>query len=219
MCLQQQAKHQGSPWKGPGLKPSSPRVSRLPGFEPRLLEPEEHAWDSSSDVPPSSSPPFVGHDDTSSEARAAPKEADSESGAEAQNESARGFHGGQLKTSKGSAQKRAGSIVGLTQGSGVQRGEGGRGCAALTARKGVAKVHRSQSFAVSITPRQVFSTMHSLQNAAAQSLQIAWKHKHSLCFHAFTAAQRTQSSFLLDCNLCRFEGCMCLHAMHSISST
>lgn len=159
MCLQQQAKHQGSPWKGPGLKPSSPRVSRLPGFEPRLLEPEEHAWDSSSDVPPSSSPPFVGHDDTSSEARAAPKEADSESGAEAQNESAGGFHGGQLKTSKGSAQKRAGSIVGLTQGSGVQRGEGGRGCAALTARKGVAKVHRSQSFAVSITPRQVFSTM------------------------------------------------------------
>jgi cobalamin biosynthesis Mg chelatase CobN len=150
MCLQQQAKHQGSPWKSPGLKPSSPRVSRLPGFEPRLLEPEELAWDSSSDVPPSSSSPLVGHDDTSSEARAAPKEADPESGAQSQIESARGSHGGQVKKSKGSAQKQAGSSRGLTQGSGLQRGEGGRGCAASAARRSVAKVHRSQSLAVSM---------------------------------------------------------------------
>ncbi len=178
LCLQQQAKHQGSPWKGPGLKPCSPRVSRLPGFEPRLLEPEEHAWDSSSDVPPASSSPFVGHDDTSSEARAAPKEADSESGAQS---------GSQVKKSKGSAQKHAGSSRGLTQGSGVQRGEGGRGCAASTARKGVTKVHRSQSFAVSI-PRQVFSTMRSLQNAAAQSLQIEAQTIALLsCFHSSAA--------------------------------
>ncbi len=187
LCLQQQAKHQGSPWKGPGLKPCSPRVSRLPGFEPRLLEPEEHAWDSSSDVPPASSSPFVGHDDTSSEARAAPKEADSESGAQSQVESAGGSHGSQVKKSKGSAQKHAGSSRGLTQGSGVQRGEGGRGCAASTARKGVTKVHRSQSFAVSI-PRQVFSTMRSLQNAAAQSLQIEAQTIALLsCFHSSAA--------------------------------
>ncbi len=146
MCVQQQAKHQGFPWKSPGLKASSPRVSRLPGFEPRLLEPEELAWDSSSDVPASSSSPFGGHDGTSSEARAAPKEADSESGAE---ESAKGSPGGQVKKSKGSAQKQAESSRGLTQGSGVQRGEGGRGCAALTARRGVAKVHRSQNLAAS----------------------------------------------------------------------
>ena len=215
MCLQQQAKHQGSPWKGPGLKPSSPRVSRLPGFEPRLLEPEELAWDSSNDVPPSSSSPFVGHDDTSSEARAAPKEADSESGVEAQVECARRLHG--VKKSKGSAQKGAGSIGGLTQGSGVQMGEGGRGSAALTARKGVAKVHRSQSFAVS-TPRQVFSSMRSLQSAAAQSLQIVWKHTQSVCFHAFTAAQHTQSSFFLTATCAAANGVMCLHAMHSAIS-
>ncbi len=169
LCLQQQAKHQGSPWKSPGLKSSSPRVSRLPGFEPRLLEPEELAWDSSSDVPPSSSSPFVGHDDTSSEARVAPKEADPESGAQSQIGSARGSYGAQVKKSKGSAQKQAGSSRGLTPGSGLQRGEGGRGCAASTARKGVVKVHRSQSFAVS-TPRQVLSSMHSLQSAAAHPL-------------------------------------------------
>ena len=147
MCLQQQqAKHQGSPWKSPGLKPSSPRVSRLQGFEPRLLEPDELAWDSSSNVPPSSSSRLIGHDDTSSEARAAPNEADSESGAQSQ----RGSQGGRVKKSKGSAQKQAGSSRGLTQGSGLQRGEGGRGCAASAARRGVAKVHTSQNLAASV---------------------------------------------------------------------
>ncbi|KAL0027909.1 hypothetical protein WJX79_002203 [Trebouxia sp. C0005] len=135
----QQTKHQGSPWKSPGLKSSSPRVSRLPGFEPRLLEPEELAWDSSSDVPPSASSPFVGHDDTSSEAQAAPKEAYSESGASSQVESAGGSHGAQVKKSKGSAQMQAGSNRGSPQGSGLQRGESGWGCAASAARRGVAK--------------------------------------------------------------------------------
>ena len=75
--VQQPARRQGSPWKSPGPKLTSPRVSRLPGFEPRLLEPEELAWDAQ----PSSSSRHQG-DDSSSEAQAAPKEADHSAGAQ-----------------------------------------------------------------------------------------------------------------------------------------
>ena len=214
MCLQQQqAKHQGSPWKSPGLKPSSPRVSRLPGFEPRLLEPDELAWDSGNDVPPSSSSPLIGHDDISSEARAAPKEADLESGAQSQ----RGSQGGQVTKSKGSAQKQAGSSRGLTQGSGLQRGEGGRGCAASAARRGVAKVRRSQNLAASalmdVVLQIAFVTKCRCRVFCHRWLGIRNKRP---CFHSDAAHTIW---FPCECNLCSFKQCMCLHAMHSISST
>ena len=71
----QHAKRQGSPWKSPGAKPTSPRVSRLPGRESRLLEPEEQSWDASSDLRPSSSTQMT-KDNSSIELQAAPKEAE-----------------------------------------------------------------------------------------------------------------------------------------------
>ena len=213
--MQQQTKHQGSPWKSPGLKSSSPRVSRLPGFEPRLLEPEELAWDSSSDVPPSASSPFVGHDDTSSEAQAAPKEAYSESGASSRVESAGGSHGAQVKKSKGSAQKQAGSNRGSPQGSGLQRGESGWGCAASAARRGVAKVHTPQRLAASV----LMDFAMQIASVARCYCTILYCNAHGSTnsAHALTAAQHTME-FPRECDMCSCKGYMCLHAMHSVSS-
>ena len=71
----QHAKRQGSPWKSPGAKSNSPWVSQLPGHDFRLLEPEEHSWETSDSLRLSSSAqPADGN--SLVEVQAAPKEAD-----------------------------------------------------------------------------------------------------------------------------------------------
>ena len=142
--MQQQAKRQGSPWKGPGLKPTSPRASRPPGFEPRLLEPEDQAWNSPSDTNNSSSPQLAGHDDTSSEAQAAPKEADQDAETPSTAGSARDSHKGQVKKSKGSGADKGGrSATDSSPKLGSTRDEGAR--AAPASRRDGTKVNRPQS--------------------------------------------------------------------------
>lgn len=86
--LQQQAKRQGSPWRSPGPRATSPgakaltptassRVARPLGYDTQLLEPEDHlVRESPSSTRHSSSAHPSRRGDISSEQQAAPKEAD-----------------------------------------------------------------------------------------------------------------------------------------------
>ena len=79
MTLQQQAKRQGFPWRSPGATaPSSrpsPRLAHPAGFEAKLLEPEDLAWESPSSIRHSSSGHPSRQGDTSSDHQAALEEA------------------------------------------------------------------------------------------------------------------------------------------------
>jgi len=101
------------------------------------LEPEELA----SNIPHSSSSQPVGHNDTSSEAQAAPKEADHNVWDQSQGGSSRGSPEGSVKKSKGQKEGDGkGTSRGMLQESGLSKGLSES--AASAKKKDVAKVQQ-----------------------------------------------------------------------------